>query len=256
MKVICSVLAAILLLGGCGREEPEPPVVLPPPADTAPKGVFKLTVVPTWGTSPLQLFTEYRNYMDQRVTVELLKLYFGELEMVRNTGMVALSDVIYMNLAAGPVSHYWRVDTGMWNGLQTHLGIPDGLNMSDPSLYGAGHPLNVNNGTYWTWATGYRFAMFEGRYDLDPGSTAPLVNAFVFHPGRAFCYLPLSFSPTGGIAVAEGDTAELRVMVDVEKFFHSSAGQIDLATENQDHGGVPALALKMATNIQLSMSVE
>lgn len=256
MRIKLSAFVAVVLFAGCDPEPPDPPVTPPVVPDTAPKGVFKLTVVPTWGTAPLQLFTEYRNHVDQRVTVELLKLYFGELELVRTGGPVALSQVIYMNLANGPVSHHWSVDTGAWSGLHTHLGVPDALNMSDPSLYGAGHPLNVNNGTYWTWATGYRFAMFEGRYDLDPNSTAPLVSAFVFHPGRDFCYLPLTFDVSGGIHVAEGDTSELRVNVDVERFFSSSEGSIDLATENQDHGGVPALALKMAKNIQLSMSVE
>jgi hypothetical protein len=56
--------------------------------------------------------------------------------------------------------------------------------------------------------------------------------------------------------VRVGDTTEVRVTVDVERFFHSVEGAIDLATENVDHGNVPDLALKMARNITLSMAVE
>ncbi len=252
MVMIC--LSALLLVA-CRKDkvEPEPTAPAPLPAVT---GVLKLTVVPVWEGQPLQMFSEYRNHADQRVTVELLKMYLGELELTRPGTAKRLSDVIYMDLGTGPVSHFWAVDTGAWVGLRTHLGVPEALNMSDPSLYGAGHPLNVNNGTYWTWATGYRFAMFEGRYDLDPASTATLVNAFAYHPGRAFCYLPLQFDPADGLRVEAGDTTELRVRVDVERFFHSPEGVIDMATENVDHGNVPALALKMATNITLSMSVE
>ncbi|MCU0318634.1 MAG: hypothetical protein MUE88_00935 [Flavobacteriales bacterium] len=241
------VAVAAMVLASCGKGPAEGP---------AQAGVLRLVVVPEWQGEPLQFFTEYREHMDRRVTVELLKMYFGELQLEGAGEPQALNDVVYMDLSDGPVAFHWAVDAGSHTAITGHLGVPEAMNYADPSLYGAGHPLNVNNGTYWTWATGYRFAMFEGRYDLDPASTAPLVNAFVFHPGREFCYLPLTFAPSGGVTVEPGDTTEVRVVVDVEKFFHSSAGQIDLATENQDHGGVPALALKMATNIQLSMSVE
>lgn len=236
-----------LLFWGCGKGPTEGP---------AQAGVLRLVVVPEWEGEPLQFFTEYREHMDRRVTVELLKMYFGEVQLTNAGGAVDLGDVLYLDLSNGPVAFQWAVDAGDHTAVTAHLGVPEALNYSDPSAYGAGHPLNVNNGTYWTWATGYRFAMFEGRYDLDPASTAPLVNAFVFHPGREFCYLPLTFAPQGGIEVLAGDTTEVRVRVDVSNFFSSPSGSIDLATENQDHGGVPALALKMATNIQQSMSVE
>jgi hypothetical protein len=253
MERSAMVFLVMLLLPGCRKDEsvPEPPA--PPPITS---GVVRLTVVPVWSGLPLQMFSEYRNNADQRVTVELLKMYLGELELVGPMGSRSLSDVIYMDLGEGPVSHSWNVEPGSWTGIGAHLGVPDALNTSDPALYPAGHPLSVNNGTHWTWATGYRFAMFEGRYDLDPTSTAPLVSAFAFHPGRSFCYLPLQFEPQGGVQVRVGDTTEVRVTVDVERFFHSVEGAIDLATENVDHGNVPDLALKMARNITLSMAVE
>ncbi len=242
-----------LLLAGCRKDAvvPEPPGPLP-----ASTGVVRLTVVPVWEGQPLQMFSEYRTYADQRVSVELVKMYLGEPELVGPEGSRSLSDVIYLDLGDGAVSHSWNVEPGSWTGIGAHLGVPDALNTSDPAVYPAGHPLSVNNGTYWTWATGYRFAMFEGRYDLDPVSTAPLVAAFAFHPGRSFCYLPLQFDPQGGVQVRVGDTTEVRVTVDVERFFHSAEGSIDLATENVDHGNVPDLALKMARNITLSMAVE
>jgi hypothetical protein len=253
MERLVWVFLALPLMVACRKDAVVPEPQGPGPVAT---GVVRLTVVPVWEGGPLQMFSEYRNNADQRVTVELLKLYLGELELVGAGAAKSLSDVVYLNLGTGPVSHFWSVEPGSWTGIGAHLGVPDPLNTADPALYPAGHPLNVNNGTYWTWSTGYRFAMFEGRYDLDPASTAPLVAAFAFHPGRSFCYLPLQFDPPGGLQVVLGDTTEVRVTVDVERFFHSAEGVIDLATENVDHGNVPDLALKMARNITFSMAVE
>jgi hypothetical protein len=238
----------------CRKDDPIP-TPLPDP-EPVTKGTFRLTLVPEWEGQPLALYTEYRNYMDQRVNVELLKMYWGELRLFNGPYEWVMKDVAYFNLGPGAVSIAMPVDTGMYAGLRAGLGVPNALNMSDPAVYSAGHPLNVNNGTYWTWATGYRFLMFEGRYDLDPQSTAPLIASYALHPGMEPCYLPLEFQPSGGVRILPGAETELVVKVAVDRFFHSPTGNIDLATENTAHGQNLPLAIKLAENAVQSMSVE
>jgi hypothetical protein len=246
----------LLGLGACRKDVAMPdPIPMPEPIPV-PNGTLRLKLVPEWEGQPLALYTEYRNYVDQRVNVELLKMYWGEVRLFNEPYEWALRDVVYFNLGNGPVSVDLVADSGMYSGFRARLGVPASLNAANPASYAASHPLSVNNGTYWTWATGYRFLMIEGRYDLDPQSTAPLIASYALHPGMEPCYLPMEFVPSEGIRIIAGTTTEVIVKVAVDRFFHSPTGNIDLATENAAHGNNLPLAIKLSENAVQSMSVE
>jgi len=227
-----------------------------PVTPQAQTGVVKLTIVPEWEGAPMERYIEYRNFMEYRVNVELLKLYLGEVRLANGSVEKALADVLYFDLGDGPVSRTWRVDTGAWMGLKAGLGVPSSLNYADPAGYGPGHPLNVSNGTHWGWLTGYRFVMFEGRYDVDPLSTASLISSYSLHPGMDTCYAALELLPSTGIHVRQGDTAYVTMRLAVDEFFHSANGEIDLLTENTAHASNLPLALKFTDNVVRSITVD
>ena len=240
-------------LVSCRKDAVVEPDPIPQPASI---GVVSLTVVPEWLGAPMERYVEYRNFMDYRVNVELLKLYLGEVRLVNASSEDTLSDVLYFDLGDGPVTRFMTADIGAWTGLRAGLGVPSTLNYANPANYGPEHPLNVSNGTYWTWATGYRFVMFEGRYDSDPQSTASLISSYSLHPGMDTCYAALEFWPDQGISVQAGDTAFITLRVAVDEFFHSANGTIDLATENAAHGNDLPLALKFTDNVVRSITVD
>ncbi len=253
-------LPILLLLSAC---RPDPPVPPSPPVDppidttgTDTTGTLRITLVPTWEGEPFERFTEYSNFMDYRVTVELLKMYFGDVRLIQGEDTLVVKDVDLFDLGDGNVSADWPVQTGSWTKLRAALGVPDTLNYADPANYGPGHPLNVSNATYWHWAIGYRYVMFEGRYDTDPESTEPLITAYAIHPGMGPSYVEFELLPTGGISIAEDEVTELVVQVAVDRFFHSDAYTIDLATENTAHGDNLPLQLKLVNNVIASFSVE
>ena len=89
-----SFLLVLLTLGvGLSACKKDPTVEPDPVTPQAPTGVVKLTVVPEWEGAPMQRFTEYRNFMDYRVNVELLKLYLGEVRLANGGLEKTLSDV-------------------------------------------------------------------------------------------------------------------------------------------------------------------
>ncbi len=239
-------LLAIVVLVAC-RKPTNPP---------QGNATLRITLVPEWEGAPFQAFTEYSNFMDYRTSVELLTMYFGEASLVGGGQTVLAKDVELFRLTNGPATAYWPIQSGTWTGLQAGLGVPDNLNFADPANYPSGHPLSVNHGTYWTWATGYRFVMFEGRYNTDPNSTDPLVTAFAMHPGTASNYQPFTLAIPGGLDVAPGDTAEIIIHVAVDRFFHSPEETIDLATEHTAHGNNHPLQLKLLHNVVASFTVE
>ena len=241
-----------LALVGCKPDKPEPLTPMP----VTPTGTLRITMIPEWQGQPLQTFTEYRDHLDHRCTVEEAKLYWGEVKLGRDGDTLLAKDVELFNLNNGPVSRSWTVPTGTWSGLRAGLGVPPDLNYADPAAYASGHPLNVSNGTYWTWATGYRFVLFEGRYDSDPSSTATLINSYAIHPGMDPSYIHFELRPTNGITVQKDEVTELVIRVAVDRFLISDEYSIDLATENTAHGNNLPLQWKLVNNVVRSMTLE
>jgi hypothetical protein len=151
-------------------------------------------------------------------------------------GVKRLSDIELANLATGMQRFVFPLDSGSYQGMRLGLGVPSALNFSDPANYQQGHPLSVSQGTYWTWTTGYRFIVFDGRYDTIPDGTATILPVFSIHPGLDTCYRVLDFVlPDQGVT-PEGDTLRLTLSFDVSRFFHGNGDALDLAVDNQAHG--------------------
>ena len=109
---------------------------------------------------------------------------------------------------------------------------------------------------HWSWASGYKFVFFDGRYDPDPASSAPFVHTFLFQSGMDTCYMEMDLLPVLPITVSKDNTTDLVVHVAVDKFFHSSFGTIDLATEYEVHESNITLAMKFTHNVVQSFSIE
>ena len=219
-------LAVIILLGGCYK----------PPVGPGP-GQFELTIEADWGGQPFATNTEYLNVTDYRVFVDQLRAYLADMRLVSATDTIALLDVDLVNLGTGPTTMTFSVPAGTYTGLITGIGLPGDLNNSDPAQYPQGHPLSLSNGTYWTWTTGYRFIIFDGRYDTDPNGTGNVLPTFSIHAGLDTCYTETQLQPLLPITITEGLTRQATLRVHVDRFFHSPTDTLDLQVDNQFHGG-------------------
>lgn len=257
MKRSYSLIVPLMLLTAltaCREDDPIPPTPLPPGTD---HGRLRLRVIPEWENAPLAFYTEYRNISDYRTTVELLKLYLGELRLLADGDSVDVAPIAYFDLGAEDRdTASWSVPPGTYTALHCGLGVPEHLNHTDPALYGAGHPLSIDNGTHWSWASGYRFVLFEGRFDPDPESTAPLLAAYALHTGFDTAYAELQLVPGQAITVNEGQVTELVVRVAVDRFFYGPSSTVDLATESSSHGSDVPLNLKLAAHMAASIHVD
>lgn len=242
----------VLVLSGC-KHDPLVEPVIPPACPEC--GTLRLHVVPEWEGAPLTLFSEYTNVTDYRTTVELLKMYFSEIRLMSSSGSVPVTDVALFNLD-GPRQAEWSVPVGTYDSFHTGLGVPEYLNHTDPAIYPVDHPLGINSGTNWTWNSGYRFVMFEGRYDADPQSTDPLTDSYSIHTGLDTCYSLLDLSPSTPISITRNGITELTIHVAVDRFFYSATDTVDLSFENTSHGNDLPLALKLTRNMVASITVD
>lgn len=245
-------LSLPLLFAGCKPDEE----VEPTPTPTPTTGTLRLVVVPKWEGGPFAMNTVYTNVSDYRVKVEAIKFYLGNVRLLTGTTSTLAKDVDYFDLHNGAVTTEWAVASGTWTGMHIGFGVPQALNDADPINYPPGHPLDLANGTYWSWAMGYRFLIFDGRYDLDANGTGVPASPFSMHTGLNACYTEFDLDLGDGVAITVGNTTTLTLDMAVDRFFYTATDTIDLATENQTHGSNLPLAQELTMNAVHSFTVE
>ena len=250
LKVL-SFLSVTFILTACQHEpvEPEPA----PPVPTT--GTLRMVIVPQWEGVPFALNSIQTNVNDYRVKVEFLKMYLGDVRLMNGNDSTNLDDIELFNFSNSPVVAEWPAAPGTWSVFRAGLGVPSRLNDADPIVYPPGHPLDLNNGTWWTWASGYRFVIFDGRYDTDANGAGSPIAPFSMHTGMNAVYREFDLALGNGITITAGNTTTLTLDLAIDRFFYSATDTLDLVTENQTHGENIPLAMELTDNVIGSFSV-
>lgn len=245
MRTAIAIVFPVLLLSGCERDP-----------DAFGAGTLRLTIVPTWAGGEFTPEDTYVDVRDHRVQVQLLKMYLGEFTAMGPEGATLLKDIDLVELTDGPVSREWSLEPGTYGGLRFGVGVPEALNHTDPVLYPNEHPLSVSNGMYWTWATMYRFVIFEGRFDSVPTGVGVPPFLFSIHTGQDTCYRGVELSTQ--FTIPPYAVTELRLEVDLSRFFFDDTDTLDLSENNQAHGEIDQLdvALLLSDLVQGSFTLE
>ena len=250
-RIVLLGLSTAVLLSGCRKDEP-----VPGPAAPA-EAVIRFTVAPMWNGVPFDKNTVYQNISEERIQLQLLKLYLGDVSLFTAGGdSAAIFDVDYFKLTDGAVSRTYSVAEGTYSDVRVGLGVPAALNGMSSTVWYDYEPLSTVNGMYWSWATMYRFMIFEGRYDTLATNTGTPPYQFSIHTGRNECYRLRSFAQQ--VTVAAGDTTDLRLDLDLARFFYSTTDTLYMATESQQHGSIEELPMsqKFSDMVIASMNLE
>lgn len=246
IRLATAAVAVMLVFAGCRRDEP-----IVPAGTTA---TLRVRIVPDWNGEPFQRYTEFRDWQNFRVKVDMLRFYLSDLRMVNGDGELSVKDMVLVDMDNGPFGFDLKVPAGKWWGMRAGLGLPLAINHSDPASYPNEHPLSVNSGMSWSWLTGYKFVLLDGRFNTDPASTGDLPGLLAIHTGQDTCYAEVGLFPPASFVTSIDSTTNFTIHVGVDQFLHSPVESIDLGTENQANGSNVPLAMKMTRNIVRSMS--
>lgn len=220
------------------------------------KAILRINVVSEWEGQPYRNQTEYRAPGNFRFKGEMVRLYLGDIRFVSSAGEKTIDQVRLVDIGNGDTHMDIAVPEGEWLGIRSGIGLPAALNHTDPASYAGSHPMSENSGMYWTWASGYKFVLFDGRYDPDTASTGPLIPGFSVHTGMDTCYAEVDLFPALPFTTTKGTVTTLTLKVDVHGFLQSGPDTIHVNTENSAHGGNFPLALKLTRNVKRSMRIE
>ena len=227
MRIIVAI-AAVLSLAGC-REDPSVEPELPP-TDREVRVTFRST----WNGADFDKNNVYLSAANERVLIQRVKFFVSGFTLLGDSGTALVSQAELLDLTDGPQERIMRVPFGSYDSLRYGLGLPYDLNHQDITQVVPPSPLDFSQGMYWTWATMYRFMIFEGRYDTDPGATGTPPYQFSLHTGRDECYRERTIPFTVDIVV--DDTTGIALEVDIARFFTDGTEVLDLSQGPQSHG--------------------
>jgi hypothetical protein len=235
MRSILILSLVLVALISCTKEDPPWP----------PDQQINVTFRPLWNGQPFDKYTVYRSAADERIQIQQVKFYLSALHL-RGASDALLSAVELLDLTNGPKQRTYMVAPGAYDSLHIAMGLPPEVNAADITNIDPTSPLGNNSGMYWTWATMYRFLIFEGRFDTDAAATGPLPFQFSIHTGRDTCYrdrtVPFPLQVTTGIPV------NLTIDVDLAHFFTDGADVLRMSDGSQSHIALEELpqALKLS----------
>ena len=99
---------------------------------------------------------------------------------------------------------------------------------------------------YWTWNSGYRFILMDGRVNTTPAEDGDFETLLSIHTGKDYSFRtkeqPYSFTMTKDAMV------NMKMRFDVEGFLNNPDDVIDIKVDNQSHGTNEDLANRVSDN--------
>ena len=156
-------------------------VVGNPVTGSAERSRFRISISHTVEGSPLLRDSlRYLLPSGERFSVSRLSYLVSEIAFETEDGEWATAEdqVGLFDLQKGLVTLEVELPSQACRAMRFSLGLPPGLNHSDPAKYPARHALNpVHNQLHWNWADGYIFLALEGKFSDQEGR----LNGFVYH---------------------------------------------------------------------------
>lgn len=214
--------------------------------NTQPK--LLITFDPWAAEDEIHIGDRFQNPHGCTVEMSNLRFYLSNIRLHRSEGEpIDLSEIEFIDIKNHKRTLEFLIDPGAYTGLSFDLGVPEHLNGTDNpdfmvSVYSPSHALSEGNGMYWAWQTGYRFCVFEGRFDTVPNATYPLTRTFAFHSGLDTLFREVGFFPHAYNATA-GHSRHMIFKIDLNKIFAGQADTVNLWYEREFHGSLSQIDL-------------
>lgn len=237
------VLAVLFFTVACkGKKDPEN---TPPGAENEPPELV-ISVVPYFHNAVFDFSESYVNLHGYRFQVQDLAFYMSNLRAVKQSGEeVPLKDILLFKIPEGRDTAHIKIEAADYTGLRFDIGVPVAMNgTEDPdfnsAIYDENSPLSTLNGMYWTWANGYRFFSFAGRFDTLPDPQEVLPIGFAFHSGMDTLFREVP-QINKSFQTAAGSKTEVVLHLNIDRLFANEQDTLNLKYENAFHGSEAAL---------------
>ena len=224
-KLLVLVICSVLFFNACEKEELK---------HECKRGPFHLSFNTLVNGEQFVLNdTLYEDHSGRKYRVESLKFYLSNWALEKQDGsMVSFGAVNLVDYSSKNTLNIDAIiDTGVYVNLHFGVGLDSLMNASDPADLESSNPLSVAQNTYWSWASKYKFFMFEGRVDTLGGQDPNVI--FSYHSGFDTLYREITLPLQDLFITSEADSIVLQM--DLARVVKGDAGVVDFVDEPFSH---------------------
>lgn len=217
LRICLLLIIGIAIFTSCGREKEN--------------GTFTLQVNGKVGHEDFHLGHAYQKLNGVRYQVDLAKFYLSNLVLLQEGGgEVLVKDLALIDFEnTGSLAISSEAPSGKYTGIRFSVGVDSAKNHSDPSIYPQSHPLGLFQSTHWSWQSGYRFILLEGKADSVANTTGAFQDVFLYHTGFDQLYRTITLN--NGFTIDE----EANYQFDLKLDFNEVFKDIDMAGDDITH---------------------
>ena len=224
-----SIAFALMLfaLTGCEKCNPEPVL----------DGAVEIDMALAWEGAPYAVQQVTADHNGYPIRIDNLQMYIAPVEFRDENGQWTDSlDVSLVDFSIHAQQLQVNVAPGRYDAIRFGLGLPPEINTDiDPASYPNDHPLSVlgSAGMFWTWASGYIFVKYEGKFATEAGTQ--LLESVSYHCGTDASYRLVTLDlPTPLVVESEG-MHSATLTFDAAKALYGENDAIDLAVDPVTH---------------------
>jgi len=224
-KLVVLAICSMLLFNACEKEELK---------HECKRGPFHLSFNTLVNGEQFVLNdTLYEDYLGRKYRVELLKFYLSNWALEKQDGsMVSFGAVNLVDYSSENTLNIDAIiDTGLYVNLHFGVGLDPLMNASDPADFESSNPLSIAQNTYWSWASKYKFFMFEGRVDTLGGQDPDVI--FSYHSGFDTLYREITVNLQDLFITSEADSIALEM--DLARVINGDDGIVDFVDKPFSH---------------------
>lgn len=213
-----------------------------------------------YGDQSFEINKIYNYNFGYEVKFEKMILYVSDVRFIESDGTIAEGpNIIFVDASSDGNKISFDIPEGNYSKIEFSIGVPESLNGTDnpdfdASLYDHDSPLSLSKGMYWTWNSGYRFILMDGRTNTDPMVDDVFETLLSIHTGKEYSYRSNVLSIN--INAAKDQTIPLKLKFNVEGFLNHPDDVIDIAVDNQSHGTNENLANRLSDNAIKSVEIK
>ena len=229
LRLTLSFSLFTLVLTGCDWFRTEPPVTPLP-------GEIHVNFELDWQNESYALEQVVTDHNGYPIRLDNLQLYIAPIAFRQDGEWVEIMDVSLVDFSIHSPNASASIPAGSYDAIRFGMGLPPEINTDiDPASYPNSHPLSVigSAGMFWTWASGYIFVKYEGKFALESGTQ--LLEPISYPCGTDASYRMVTLEFPEPLTVVPAETATLTLTMDAANALSGANDAIDLAIDPVTH---------------------
>jgi hypothetical protein len=202
-------------------------------------GTLRLDARLEWAGEATQLGEITEDHLGHSIRLDNVQMYFSDVELRSENGdWRSVGGVSLIDFSVPAPRLLVPVPSGIYDAIRFGMGIPADINTNlDPASYPNDHPLSVlgSAGMFWTWASGYVFVKYEGKY-AEESDEQPL-EPLSYHCGTDDSYRTVTLDFDEPILIESRQLTEYQLVLDAAAVLLGTDDSIDISIDPVTHNG-------------------